>query len=112
MEKMIIRAKTFKAWFKTNLKDYAEDIANHGADCGYPGITYYTDTCALYNKFKDEIWEALINDAESYGQNVFKMIAGFSGAKNVSDVTTFENLMTWYMAERTAREITDGKNNL
>ena len=104
---MIIRAKTFKDWFKANLKDYAQDIANHGADSGYPGITYYTDTCALYNKFKEEIWETLISDSEDFGVNVFEMIAGFGGAKNVSDVTTFENLMTWYMAERIARELTD-----
>jgi hypothetical protein len=31
-------------WFNTNLKSYAADIASHGADCGFPWITYTQDT--------------------------------------------------------------------
>jgi hypothetical protein len=31
---------TFREWFKQNLaEDYGRDIANHGADAGYPHIT-------------------------------------------------------------------------
>jgi hypothetical protein len=37
---MIIRAKSFQSWFKANLHEYTEDIASHGADAGYPKITY------------------------------------------------------------------------
>lgn len=105
---MQIRAKTFKSWMMANLKESLPDIANHGADSGFPGITYYSDTVALYDKFEDEIWEALNEDAEDLGNsNPIELIATFNGAKNVSDATTFKNLLTWYMAERIAREYTD-----
>jgi hypothetical protein len=43
---MIIRAKTFRAWFKANLQESARDIASHGADCGFPCITYTCETLA------------------------------------------------------------------
>ena len=105
---MIIRAKNFEAWMKRNLsKGQLKDLAAHGADAGWPGLTYYKDTCKLYEKYKDEIWEWLLEDAEECGQSVFEMIAGFGGAKDVGSCDQFENLMVWYAAERVAREQTD-----
>ena len=48
---MIIRAKNFAAWMKRNLsKGQLKDLAAHGADAGWPGLTYYKDTCKLYEK--------------------------------------------------------------
>ncbi len=103
---MIIRAKTFKAWMLANLDEsQIRDIAEHGADSGWPGLTYYNDTCKLYNRFKEEIWEMLLEDAENLGQNVFLMIGGFGGAGAVGSVEQFENLMTWYAAERIAQDV-------
>ena len=104
---MKIRAKTFKAWMQANFDaSQLEDIASHGANAGWAGLTYYTDTCKLYNHFKDEVWEMLLEDAEGMGENVFQMMAGFGGAKDVGSCQQFENLMTWYAAERVAREVT------
>jgi hypothetical protein len=103
---VIIRAKTFKAWMLANLDEsQIRDIAQHGADSGWPGLTYYTDTCKLYNRFKEEIWEMLLEDAENLGQNVFEVIASFGGAKSVGSAEQFENLMTWYAAERIAQDL-------
>ncbi len=105
---MIIRAKTFKQWMKANLKDSMQDIANHGADQGYPGLTYYKETCQLYDKFKEEIWDALEEDREDMGyKNIFELIATFGRADAGSD-EEFKNLLVWYMAERIAREESDG----
>ena len=104
---MIIRSKTFRQWFNANLKDYAYDIASHGANSGFPGITYYRDTCKLYDKFKDEIWEMLIDDARDFGySNPFELVATFRRS-DVNSVTEVENLLVWYAAERVAREISD-----
>ena len=65
---MIVRAKSFEAWMKRNLsRSQMRDIASHGADGGWPVLTYYHDTCKLYEKFKDEIWEWLLEDAEEFG---------------------------------------------
>jgi len=105
---MIIRAKTFRQWFNANLKDYAEDIANHGADQGYPGITYYHDTGKLYRRFKDEIWAQAGDDAEGLGlPNVVAFVATFGRADDCWTATGFENLMVWYMAEVVAREMAE-----
>lgn len=104
-----IRAKDFTTWMKANFtQEELEDIASHGADAGWHHLTYYTDTCHIYEHFKDEIWEALCQDAEDFGhKNPFELIATFGGAVNVGSADQFENLMTWYMAERTARELTE-----
>jgi len=100
--KMIIRSKTFEGWFNANLRESKGDIARHGADCGYPGITYYTDTVALYDKFEDEIWDALDEDAQSYGQTILELIASFNRAKDVGSGYQLKNLLVWYMCERIA----------
>lgn len=106
---MIIRAKTFKAWFFANFNKQAmKGIAYHGADTGWPGITYYRDTCKLYNKFKEEIWKMLFDDTESLGySNVFELMASFGGAKDVGCCDQFENLMVWYAAEKFAYQAID-----
>lgn len=105
---MRINAKTFKNWMKANFtKQEIRDICNYGADAGWHGLTYYRDTCKLYDRFECEIWDRLTDDAESYGhKNVFEMIANFRRA-DVMDSYQFKNLLAWYMAEEIARELTD-----
>ena len=100
--------------FEADLRTFldAEDIrglAEHGADGGWQGLTYYRETCALYQKHKEEIWEMLFEDAEEFGMSWASMIDGWRSAKNVGSVDQFENLMVWYAAERTARRIVDAE---
>jgi len=101
--------KNFEAWMRANLdKDEISGLANHGADAGWPGLTYYSETCELYEQFKIEIWDALDEDSAMLGcKNVFEMMSNFAEAYGVTSADSFENLMTWYMAERTARRIAD-----
>ena len=102
------RHKTFKAFMKTRLADYLDDIANHGADAGYPCLTYYTDTVKLYKKYEQEIWELATQEAEGLGRkNAFEMIADFRYAEGVTDFETMANLMVWYAAEHYAQELTN-----
>jgi hypothetical protein len=102
---MIIRSKTLKQWFEYNLKDYADDIANGGCGGGFPGITYYTDTVQLYERFRDEIWELACNEAEDMGcANVYEFMAGFNKDFMPSDYQTHANQMVWYAIETYARE--------
>ncbi|MFK4522893.1 hypothetical protein ABIF90_000874 [Bradyrhizobium japonicum] len=44
-----IRATSFQSWFNANLKAHARDIARHGADCGFPSITYTSDTVCIFD---------------------------------------------------------------
>ena len=97
---------TFREWFKQNLaKDYGRDIANHGADAGYPHIRYTADTVELFDQYGDEIWEMAVEEAENMGcKNVAEMIAGFKRADRIGSLAKFKNLMVWYAVERLARE--------
>lgn len=105
---MIIRAKTFTSWMQHNFcRQTLKDIAQHGADKGYAGLIYYHDTCKLYSRFNEEIWEMLGDDADNFGQSPLQLIASFNSANTVCSAVTFENLLTWYAAERTARQLTD-----
>jgi hypothetical protein len=99
---------SFGEWFKENLSDYAKDIAEHGADAGYPHITYTRDCCRIFDQFADQIWEMAVEDAEEFGnKNVAEMIAGFNRADMLDSWDQFRNLMVWYACEKVARELTD-----
>ena len=98
---------TFKEWFAENLADEAQDIAQHGADAGWPHISYTQDCVELYERFEDEIYEMLNEDAEDMGyDNVETMVSQFGRADMLSWPDGRKNLLVWYACERTAREIT------
>lgn len=107
-----IRAKTFRAWFKANLREYARDIAEHGADCGYPHITYTSDTCRIFDKFAEEIWEMVVEQADSAGENPAEYISQFRRADMLDNWDSFRNLMVWFACEEVAREMTDKERRL
>jgi hypothetical protein len=101
-----IRAKDFRAWFNANLRGYANDIASHGADGGFPCITYTCDAVCIFDRFEDEIWEMAVQDAGELGfKNACDMIASFTRADMIEQIDSFKNLMVWYACERTAREL-------
>ena len=107
-------AKTFKQWLCSTLdRGEISDLAEHGADTGWPGMTYTRDCIALYNRFEDEIWGALADDAESFGKpSAVAFVAGFRRSDMANDPATFKNLLVWYMAERTARELSENLNGV
>lgn len=101
---------TFKDWMKEqygeNFRTTCSDIAEHGCACGFSGLTYYKDTCALYEEYQDEIWDALDEDADASGENSpLALVESFNGAENVGSDDQFRNLLVWYLAERIADEI-------
>lgn len=105
---MIIRSRSFQNWFKANLNEYAEDIASHGADAGYPYITYTSHTVEIFDKFADEIWDMAVEDAEAMGyKNVAAMIAEFARSDMLDSIDSFKNLMVWYACEKFAHQLTD-----
>ena len=77
------------------------DVASHGADAGFPGFTYYSETGSFYSAHKALIWEALAEDAEDFG---FKSVTDFVASFNTKahDAAQFENLLAWYALERVA----------
>ena len=97
---------SFKDWMRKNFdKQKLEDIVNYGCSGGVGGLTYYSDTTALYRHFNDELWEMLNEDSENMGsKNICEFIGTFGGAENVGSAEQFENLIVWYAAERVAAE--------
>jgi hypothetical protein len=105
---MNIQYESFQNWFKANLHEYAEDIASHGADAGYPYITYTAHTVKIFDKFADEIWEMAVEDAEEMGyKNVAAMIAEFGRSDMLYSINCFKNLMVWYACEKLAHQLTN-----
>jgi hypothetical protein len=107
---IIIRADTFEAWLKANLdKDQLHDLAEHGADSGWPGLTYYTDTSHIYETFKEEIWTVVLDIAEDMGESVFEFLNNTKAKENVGSPEQFECYMVWIVAEEYARRFTDAQ---
>jgi hypothetical protein len=104
---------TFRAWLREALDlDQITDLANHGADAGWPGLTYTADCVDLYLRFEKEIHEALVEDAEAFGyKSPEVLIAAFHRADMLWTADGRKNLLVWYLAERTARDITDEKED-
>ena len=99
--------KEFKEWFEENLYEYAEDIVNHGADCGFPYISTYSQCVKLWKEYEDSIWEYAVSQSEQLGhKNVAEMISQFNRADMMQSLDGFHNLMIWYACEEIAREIT------
>jgi hypothetical protein len=97
--------KTFRVWFNTHLSEEANDIANHGADAGYPYITYTSDTVKLFDQYGDDIWDMAVEQANDAGyNNVAEMIASFKRKDMIDSLDTFKNLMVWYACEVLAHE--------
>jgi molybdate-binding protein len=97
---------TFKEWFEKNLAEDAADIARHGADAGFGGITYTSDTVKLFDQYEDEIYQMLADDAEEFGhKNVPEFIATFGRADMAETMSGLKNLLVWYACEKLAREL-------
>jgi hypothetical protein len=81
------------------------DIAKYGCSGGVAGLTYYKETCAFYDKHKDEIWDLLYDMSEDQNFSIPFLISDFNGARNVSCEDTFKNLLVWWAVEHVARDI-------
>jgi hypothetical protein len=94
---------TFREYIKTELADYLPDIARYGCAGGFPGLTYYKDTVALFDQYRDDIFEILGEMADGMGQNIPELIASFNGAADVGNFAQFANLCVWAATEEIAR---------
>ena len=101
--------ETFRSWLTETLDpEQIEDLAGHGADTGWPGLTYTSECVELFERYEDEIREALNEDTEAYE---FDSPEAFVATFRRSDMLWSEDgrktLLAWFMAERTAHEITE-----
>jgi len=107
-------------------KESLRDVYEHGADAGFPGFTYYSDTCKFYARHKHAINELAEEMADSLGDNVIEMVRNFNcikgdykpseiaktmyGRRNrqeQNDLCQIDNALAWFALEEVARDIYD-----
>jgi len=101
------------------------DVVAHGADSGFSGFVYYSDTCAFFRRHRKVIVERLEEDAESFGVTVEGLISGFHSLEECGSFdlsrairralcglkaetftqTLVENVLAWYALEEISREM-------
>lgn len=84
------------------------EAGEHGADAGWPGFTYYTDTTAFVAKHREAIMVAVAEDAEDFGMTTPAFIASWRCAENggMDDPVGFDNGLAWYALEAVGRHLT------
>lgn len=103
---------TFREWFNANLIDSAADIANHGADGGFNGIIYTAELVELHDKYEEELWDEIRDDAEEYGhKTMMEFIASWIGAPRIGGMDDLKVFVVWYMCEKVAHEIVNEREN-
>jgi hypothetical protein len=116
-------ARLINAVVKRIGKESIEDVINHGADCGFNGFIYYSDThkfAMYYRKDILELCEYMV-DAVGY-KNVHDMVMSFrcviNDNENYTDLCkyigggrleqcTITNAMAWFALEEVCRMFED-----
>ena len=99
---------SIKDWILNNLDEgQVADVVLHGCAGGVVGeLIYYADTCAFYEKYKEEIWQRLWDSWSDFGgDSVLHFIATFNGADDVGSDDQFRNLLAWWACEDVCREV-------
>ena len=100
--------KTLKEWMKANLDSYdLKGIIDQGcAAYAPPGLIYYHESMALYDKYSDEIWDWLNDESDRQGlDRTIDLIAQFRGTMSCRE--HFENQLVWMYVEANAQEVLD-----
>ena len=98
-----------------------ENCAEHGADCGFCGFIYYSETIAFFKANKQDIVNHMENTAAELGTDIISMVQNFGvfrnggkptpsevgkalwGSGKSKDLTTLYNVFAWYALEEVSR---------
>ena len=116
----LIRAVVRQSGGWSDFKEMAEDVTNHGADCGFGGWTYYSDTVKFAKANRKAIAELSADMASEFDMGTLEMIQGFNciGTEysldeigrclyGSGDETTILNGLAWFSLEEVARAYRD-----
>jgi hypothetical protein len=104
-----------------SLKDLSSRLvtsAKHGADSGFPGFTYYSDTVRLFKSNRRDIIHNIEHTAAGTGMEIIKLVQSFGvfkystpptsgevgkalwdSAHIHNELTTLYNVFAWYTLE-------------
>lgn len=102
-------ANTFKQYMAENYEhNELAEIALHGCASGCAsGMIYYSETIALFDKYRDDLFEIMGDCQESMGESCDNLPEYV--AKNGATFATFANAVVWFCAEVVAYEKTQGE---
>lgn len=116
----LIRAVIRQAGGWQSFKEMAPDVTEHGADGGFSGFIYYTDTVKFAQRNKGPILDACRQLADDLGEPVYKMIGGFNCLKitegeaaeaihnpRSEDRTNVLNALSWFALEEVSSSYSD-----
>lgn len=116
----LIRAVIRQVGGFDSFKEMAQDVSSHGANGGFHGFIYYTDTVKFTKNNKAAILEYAKEQSSDYGQSLTGMIAGFNCLKYTEEEaaealynsrsenrTDLYNALAWYALEEVARAYCD-----
>lgn len=121
----IVRAVVKQVGGWQAFQEIASDVANYGANAGWVGFTYYTDTVAFTKRHKQAIIAFAEQEADSFSEDgIISFLSGFNCLKgetqnDIADGlhnpksdnrTTVYNALAWYCLEEVARSF-DSFNN-
>jgi hypothetical protein len=90
----VIQALGYNAQGGTeSLKDLSSQLVNcaqHGAESGFPGFTYYSDTLAFFRKNRKDIVNNIEQTAAELGEDIIKMVQFFGVFRNSTPPTSGE----------------------
>ena len=99
-------ADTFKQYMADNYEhNELAEIAIHGCASGCAsGMIYYSETIALFDKYRDDLFEIMANYRDEIGGESLP-----DYVKNPDTFTSFANSVVWFCAEAVAYEKTQGE---
>lgn len=97
----------FAAYMQENYShNELADICNHGcASCAPSGMIYYSETTALFDEYRNELFEIIADYQDSMGEP--ETYPSYI-MKNGGTFATFANSVVWFCAEIVAMYATDG----
>ena len=97
----------FAAYMQKNYSNNElAEICNHGCASGCAsGLIYYSETTALFDEYRDDLFEIMADYQESIGEP--DSLPSYV-QKNSGTFATFANSVVWFCAEIVAMYATDG----
>jgi len=103
------------------LSSIFKDCSEHGADSGFSGFSYYSETIAFFMANRQDIVKHMEQTAAEIGTDIISMVQGFGVFRNSDkptlsevgralwdskehpDLTSLYNVFAWYALEEVSR---------
>jgi hypothetical protein len=103
------------------LSDVFKECSEHGADSGFSGFIYYSETIPFFIANRQDIVNHMEQTAAEFGTDIISMVQGFGvfrhsnkptpsevgralwDSKEYQELTTLYNVFAWYALEEISR---------